>query len=184
MTLTAAPVLKTARLVLRGPQKSDLVPLTAMITGSARMDTMGGNGTEEDGWRTMMSAVGHWHWHGYGFFTLVERESDLPAGRVGILNHHGWPAPELAWHVFDGFEGKSVAYEAACAVRHWAGEALGLQPLISLIGEDNPRSQALAKRLGASEERRMDWKGYPTIQFRHLAHDDPRAVSQWEEVAA
>ena len=80
--------------------------------------------------------------------------------------------------MFDGFEGRSYAFEAACAVREWAGRSLGLEPLISLIAPDNLRSMRLASRLGATEERRDIVDGENVIFFRHLRYDDPRAQTQ------
>ncbi|KQB96939.1 GCN5 family acetyltransferase [Loktanella sp. 1ANDIMAR09] len=176
--MTPAPTLTTARLVLRGPQKRDLAAFTAWVTQSARMEAVGGKGTERDAWRGFIAGIGHWHWHGYGFFTVTERASGVAAGRVGIINHIEWPQPELAWHMFDGYEGRSYAFEAACAVREWAGRTLGLERLISLISPQNTRSIALATRLGAVEDRRDIVDGENCIIFRHLSHDDPRAVKQ------
>lgn len=176
--MTPAPTLATARLVLRGPQKSDLAAFTALVTRSERMDAVGGQESERDAWYGFISGIGHWIWHGYGFFTVTEKTSGMATGRVGIINHVGWPQPELAWHMFDGFEGRSYAFEAACAVREWAGGTLGLEPLISQISPDNTRSLALATRLGAVEERRDVVDGEKCIIFRHLAHNDPRAVAQ------
>lgn len=176
--MTPAPTLTTARLALRGPQKSDLAAFTAWVTRSERMAAVGGPGTARDAWRGFIAGIGHWHWHGYGFFTVTERTSGIAVGRVGIINHIEWPQPELAWHMFDGFEGRSYAFEAACAVRDWAGRALGLEPLVSLIAPDNTRSLALATRLGAQEERRDVIDGEKVIVFRHLGFDDKRAVAQ------
>ena len=184
MSLTPAPTLTTARLVLRGPQKRDLAAFTAWLTQSARMDAVGGPGSERDAWRGFIAGIGHWQWHGYGFFTVAERASGIATGRVGVINHIEWPQPEMAWHMFDGFEGRSYAFEAACAVREWAGRSLGLEPLISLIAPTNTRSIALATRLGATEERRDVVDGEDCIIFRHLSHSDPRAIAQAAEAIA
>ncbi len=178
MSLTSAPTLTTARLVLRGPEKRDLSAFTAWVTRSERMAAVGGPGSERDAWRGFIAGIGHWQWHGYGFFTVTERATGIAAGRVGVINHIEWPQPELAWHMFDGFEGKSYAFEAACAVREWAGRTLGLEPLISLIAPDNLRSMRLASRLGAMEDRRDVVDGEKVIFFRHLAYNDPRAMAQ------
>ena len=113
--MTPAPTLTTARLVLRGPQKRDLAAFTHWVTTSDRMDAVGGTGTERDAWRGFIAGIGHWQWHGYGFFTVTERKTGVAAGRVGVINHIEWPQPEMAWHMFDGFEGRSFAFEAACA---------------------------------------------------------------------
>lgn len=176
--MTPAPTLTTARLVLRGPLKRDLAAFTAWVTRSERMEHVGGTDTEGNAWRGFIAGIGHWHWHGYGFFTVTERKSGIAAGRVGVINHVEWPQPELAWHMFDGFEGRSYAFEAACAVREWAGRTLGLEPLISLISPANTRSLALATRLGAVEERRDVVDGESVIVFRHLAYNDSRAAAQ------
>ncbi len=183
MTLTNAPTLITNHLTVRGPQKSDLAAYTDFVTNSDRMITIGDNRSENDAWRSFLGSVGHWQWHGYGFFILEDTASGQPAGRVGILNHVDWPEPELAWHMFDGFEGKSLCFEAAIAVRAWAG-SLGLSPLISMIAATNTRSLALAKRLGATEKSRMTHSGEPTIVMRHLAHDHPTARAQLAEVTS
>ncbi|WP_342076537.1 GNAT family N-acetyltransferase [Yoonia sp. SS1-5] len=176
--MTPAPTLTTSRLILRGPQKRDLAPFTKWLTESERMDQLGGNDTVGNAWRGFLAGIGHWNWHGYGFFTVTERRTGVATGRVGILNHVEWPQPELAWHMFDGFEGRSYAFEAACAVRDWAGRTLGLEPLISLIAPGNTRSLALATRLGCVEEGREMVQDEAVIMFRHLRHDDPRAEAQ------
>jgi RimJ/RimL family protein N-acetyltransferase len=63
-------------------------------------------------------------------------------------------------------------------VREWAGQVLGLEPLISLIAPNNTRSLALATRLGAVEERRDTLDGENVIIMRHLRFDDPRTTAQ------
>ena len=176
--MTPAPTLTTARLVLRGPEKRDLAAYTAWVTRSDRMEHVGGTETESNAWKGFIAGIGHWHWHGYGYFTVTDRTTGVAAGRVGVLNHIDWPQPELAWHMFDGFEGRSFAFEAACAVREWAGRTLGLERLISLIAPSNTRSLALATRLGAVEEQRVAIQDETVIVFRHLRHDDPRAMKQ------
>lgn len=147
--LTTAPVLETERLSLRGPIRSDLTELTRFMTSSPRMQAQGETVSREQAWFGFLIAVGHWQWHGFGFFTLVERGKSLPVGRVGLLKHSNWPEVELAWHLFEGAEGKGYATEAARAVRGWAYQAHGFKQLVSYIDRENHRSQAVAKRLGA-----------------------------------
>jgi len=176
--MTPAPTLTTQRLTLRGPAKDDLAPYTDLIVTSPRMAVLGGNDSATDAWRGFIAGIGHWHMRGYGFFTVVETISGMPVGRCGILDHVGWPEPELAYHMFDNGEAKGFAFESAVAVRQWAGVTLGLGPLISIISPENARSIALARRLGAVEESQKSHDGEPAIIFRHLAHDDPAAIAQ------
>lgn len=180
--MTPAPTLTTRNLTLRGPEKADLAPFTQLVTASPRMAALGGNGTEMDAWRGFVSGIGHWHWHGYGFFIVCDRATGTALGRVGILNHVAWPQPELAWHVFDGAEGRSIAYEGAVAVRDWYGKTHDATPLISLIAAENTRSRALATRLGATAGEQITVDGDDAILHTHLPHDDPQARAQWEAI--
>ncbi len=147
--LTTAPVLTTDRLVLRGPESDDLPAFTRFMTSAPSMLAQGETITAEQAWFGFLAGIGHWHWHGFGFFTLVEQNTTQPVGRVGLIKHAGWPDTELAWHLFEGAEGKGYATEAARAVKSWAGGALGLDRLYSYIDRNNGRSQAVARRLGA-----------------------------------
>lgn len=114
--MTPAPTLTTRRLTLRGPERQDFAAFCDWATGSPRMQALGGPETRRDAWRGYLTDIGHWHWRGFGFFCVVENQTGRVAGRVGVIDHINWPEPELAWHVFDGFEGRSIAFEAACAV--------------------------------------------------------------------
>lgn len=151
--LTYAPRLETERLILRGPERSDLAPFTAFLTSSPRMIAMGEQATAPEAWFAFMTGVGHWQWHGFGFFTLtLKKDPSVPVGRAGVLNHARWPQEELAWHLFDGAEGKGYATEAARAVRRWAKDSLGLDRLVSYIHRGNLKSQRVAERLCATTD--------------------------------
>ena len=151
-TLSTTPVLTTARLILRGPKRDDLPPFTRFMTSAPSMKAQGETVTEQQAWFGFLTGIGHWHWHGFGFFTVVEQKTERPVGRVGLIKHAGWPAVELAWHLYEGAEGKGLATEAAIAVKTWAGKDLGLDRLYSYIDAGNTRSQAVAKRLGATTD--------------------------------
>jgi len=147
--LTTAPTLTTQRLVLRGPERSDLSEFTRFMTSAPSMNALGDTGTAEQAWFGFIAGVGHWQWHGFGFFIVAEKETGRPVGRVGLLKHSNWPDVELAWHLYEGAEGKGYATEAATRVRTWAYDDLGMKTLHSYIDYNNTRSQAVARRLGA-----------------------------------
>lgn len=150
--LSTAPKLTTERLTLRGPKREDLVPFTRFMTSAPTMKAQGETVSPEQAWFGFLTGIGHWHWHGYGFFTVVEQQTGHPVGRVGLIKHAGWPDVELAWHLFEGAEGKGFATEAAATVKAWARKDLGLGKLYSYIDMTNTRSQAVAKRLGATTD--------------------------------
>lgn len=172
MNLTSAPILDTPRLILRGPEKRDIEPLVAFLTDPLRSAGFGGYDNRHDAWRWAGLSIGHWHIHGYGYFTIEDRETGKPAGITGVWNPDGWPEPELGWVVFDGFEGRGIAYEAAMRARQWAYEDLGLTTLTSNIVPGNIRSIRLAERMGATFEREYQNVQMGTdLLYRHPGPD-------------
>lgn len=151
-SLTNAPRLTTARLILRGPRRDDLPAFTRFMTSAPSMIAQGETTTPEQAWFGFLAGIGHWQWHGFGFFVLEERSSGTPVGRAGLLKHSNWPEIELAWHLFEEGEGKGYATEAAQAVKDWVRDSLRLTRLVSYIDHSNTRSQAVAQRLGATTD--------------------------------
>ncbi|SNS18140.1 GNAT family N-acetyltransferase [Antarctobacter heliothermus] len=153
MSLTNAPRIETDRLILRGPEKADAEAVIAFLRDPLRSEGFGHIPLRGDAWRWFTMNVGHWHWHGYGYFVIELKDTGEAAGICGIWNPETWPEPELGWVVFDAFEGKGIAREAAERARAWAYDDLGMTTLTSNIVPGNSRSAALAQRLGATYER-------------------------------
>jgi RimJ/RimL family protein N-acetyltransferase len=145
------PVLETERLIMRGHLDSDFEPF-AKFTASERSKGVGGPSSRAEAWRATAVMIGHWHLRGYGMWWREEKETGRAVGRVGLWNPEGWPAPELGWVIYEQFEGKGMAYEAAFAARDYAYTTLKWPTLISLITDGNARSIALAHRLGAKHD--------------------------------
>lgn len=150
------PVLETPRLILRGPEPEDFEPLCAFMLDHERSWGFGSEKDRPKAWRWFALSIGHWALHGYGYFTMEWKETGTPCGLTGIWNPEGWPEPEVGWVLFEGYEGKSVAFEGAERARRWAYEDLGMSTLTSNIVPGNTRSVALAERLGARFERAYD----------------------------
>ena len=166
----SVPVIRTERLTLRDPRVGDLDAVAGFMA-SPRAGFVGGPMTRFDAWRNILTLCGHWVMRGYGYWTIEETATGRIAGRVGVHNHEEkWPEPELGWQVFDGFEGRGYAHEAALAAREQAGR-MGLGPLISLIVPDNLRSRQLADRMGAVVEREIDLLGKHVLMYRHPKGD-------------
>ncbi len=160
------PTLTTDRLTLRPPRESDLETLVA-FGQSERTAFIGGKRERFEAWRGFLAVIGHWALRGYGYWSVDTRDGDF-VGRVGVSLHDGWPEPELGWHLFDGFEGQGYATEAARAVRAHAYNVWGMGPVISFIAFENPRSIAVAERLGAKfESNGKDDGPHPYGIWRH-----------------
>ena len=174
MSLTNAPRFETERLILRGPEMPDAEPFIAFSADKERSEGFGYIPQRDEAWRWFALNIGHWYIHGYGYLTIEDKETGNPAGICGIWNPEGWPEPEIGWVVYEGFEGKGIAYEAAVAVRAWAYAELKFTTLTSNIVPGNTRSVALAERLGATFERE-----YENVQMGldHLyRHPAPEAL--------
>jgi RimJ/RimL family protein N-acetyltransferase len=167
------PVLQTARLTLRGPLPGDVAPLAAFMA-SDRAKWIGGPYPAEDAAEWLDTQAERWQRFGRGSWIAALQGSDTPVGRVGILEHDGWPEPELGWFLFADHEGNGYAQEAALAARAYCNGALGLPPLFSFIEPANTRSRALAERLGAVHERDARFRDY---DFRMYRHPGPEALS-------
>ncbi|MBN9676803.1 GNAT family N-acetyltransferase [Salipiger bermudensis] len=168
MIVPNAPRLETKRLILRGPEAADAEPMIAFLLDRERADGFGGYDHRGDAWRWFALNIGHWQLRGYGYFTIEMKETRTPAGISGIWNPEGWPEPEIGWVVFEGFEGRGIAREAAERVRRYAYEDLGLTTLTSNIVPGNTRSVALAERMGATYERTyMNYSMGEDMLYRH-----------------
>lgn len=164
------PVLTTERLVLREPRESDL-PAMIAFGESDRTRFIGGRQDRVGTWRIFLAEIGHWALRGHGMWSVDTRAGTF-IGRVGVIHHIGWPEPELGWHLYEGFEGKGYAYEAALAAREHAQTVLGLGSLITMIAADNHRSLSLAKRLGATLDCALQESGRLIHIYRHPLDDD------------
>src|SRR3546814_4544786 len=91
-----------------------------------------------------------WHIRGFSMFSVIERASGAGVGRLGPWEPDGWPAPEIGYGVSARFAGKGYAFEGAVAACDFAVEFLKWPELMHSIDPANTRSQALAKRLGAT----------------------------------
>ena len=171
-----APRLETGRLVLRGPEAGDAEPMIAFLLDRTRAEGFGAYDHRGDAWRWFATNIGHWHLRGHGYFTIEMKDTGAVAGICGIWYPEGWPEPELGWVLFDGHEGKGIAYEAATRVRRYAYEDLGLDTLTSNIVPGNTRSVALAERLGATYER--TYHNYNMGEDQLWRHPGPGALDQ------
>jgi RimJ/RimL family protein N-acetyltransferase len=165
--------LATARLELRMFREDDLDAYADMCADEEVMRFIGVGGPvgADVAWRQMALFLGEWALHGYGMWAVEERASGRLIGRVGFLNPHGWPACELGWLLARDAWGRGFALEAAQSARAYGRANLGVGELISLIRPDNMRSIALAERLGATRDRKIDFLGTDALLYRHPLAD-------------
>src|SRR5215831_4341537 len=150
------PGIETERLILRQWRAADVVPNTAMLSDplSGRFITADGKPVIEaaNGWRNSAIMAGHWVLLGFGMFVVEEKTSGTFVGRVGPFYPPGWAGFEVGWGIAKEFRGKGYAVEAARAAIDWSFATFELDKIVHCIDPENGASQAVARRLGASNE--------------------------------
>lgn len=163
------PTLETERLILRPYQLDDFDPLVTFYA-SDRAQYVGGPLSRDNVWRAFVGDVGQWHILGFGPLMIVEKTSGEPIGGVGINFPENYPEREIGWILYDGFEGKGLAMEAALCARDHAFNVLGWETLVSYIDPRNAPSITLAERMGAVLDRSAQTPNNdPCLVYRHTA---------------
>ena len=148
--LADTPVIETERLTLRAPRMDDYPAFEAFLA-SDRSGFVGGPMGRHEAWRAFGHLAGMWALKGCGTFVFNRNGDDRPIGSTGPWVPEDWPEDELGWTVWNAdAEGKGFAYEAAFAARAYAYKTLGWTTAVSYIDVENSRSEALARRLGAT----------------------------------
>jgi RimJ/RimL family protein N-acetyltransferase len=141
-----APTLTTARLVLRPMALADF-PATAAFLATDRSRYMGGPYDVRGAWGTFCHDVALWSLSGHGAL-MIEAEG-VTVGQVGLNAGPLYPETELGWLLFQGYEGRGYATEAAAALRDWGFANLSVTSLVSYMDHRNHASARVAERLGA-----------------------------------
>ena len=140
------PTLTTERLTLRAPTMADLDAYAAFYA-SDHSHIIGGPVDRATAWRFFSSDAGQWILMGHGWWMIDDGNG--PAGICGLHNPPHHADVELAWSLYAHATGKGYATEAARAAREWAGDRW--PRLVSYIDRTNAPSQAVARRLGATD---------------------------------
>ena len=171
--LIGIPVIETERLRLRGPKTADFEAMADFLA-SPRSAHVGGPVSRAQAWRSFGHLTGHWLHRGYSMFILADKTTDTALGMAGPWFPEGWPEQELGWSIWAAeAEGRGLAHEAALATRRFVYTTLGWNTAISLIAEENHRSQALAQRLGCTRDGSFIHETFGASQiWRHPAPEN------------
>ena len=160
--MSDVPEIDTERLLLRGWLDEDTEQWAELCADDEVMRPLGrvSGLSLADAWREMAMLAGHWSLKGFGHWALESRASGELVGRAGLFQPPDWPGLELGWTVARPHWGNGYAGEAAFAAMEWARDELGADHLISLIADENKRSQRVAEKLGMEQEGRAEVRGF------------------------
>lgn len=163
---TEIPVIRTERLVLRAPVADDF-PAYRDFLASPRAVHMGGPFDLRAAWGMFCNDLAQWTLYGHGCLMIDLLASGQTIGQVGINHGPLFPEKELGWFLYEGFEGRGYAFEAATAMRDWAFAELGLSSLVSYCDPANKRSIDLALRMDAEPDPGAKGQDPEDVVLRH-----------------
>ena len=164
------PVLETERLVLRDFEGADFEPMAGFYADPVSR-FYGGPCEREEAWRKFAVYPGSWTLRGYGPWALESKATGEYIGLCGLWFPEGWIEPEITWALLPRFHGNGFATEAARRALLAAYELFDWPTAVSVISIDNAASAAVATRLGATLERRVEYRYGPADLYRHAALD-------------
>jgi RimJ/RimL family protein N-acetyltransferase len=173
---SAAPVLTTERLTLRGHRADDFTDVAAMWGDPAVTRHIGGKPlSREEAWTKFLRNVGHWVLAGYGFWLVHETASGRFVGEVGCaelrrdLTPPRGGIPEAGWVLAPWAHGRGFATEAVRAALAWTAGRVGHGRSFCLIDPGNAGSLRVADKCGFRQIAQTSYKGGPVLVLERRA---------------
>lgn len=168
MTFLIPESIESARIRLRTAKDEDWAGLHEYYSDAECTTYTTLRPLSEDDTRHMVGSIGrHWKRKSYGPYVLEEKATGAVLGLAGLWYPKEWPEPEIKWALARRHWGKGYAGEAARAVQAMAAHHLPELRLISLIHFKNQASIRVALAVGATLERKMDFRGEVHHVYRH-----------------
>jgi RimJ/RimL family protein N-acetyltransferase len=175
--MAAIPTLKTDRLILRGPTRTDYPELLAMWSDPEVVRHVGGVPfSDEDVWSRLLKYLGHWELMGYGTW-IVRDKAGAFVGEVGLFDLHRdvvppLDVPEVGWVLARSAHGKGYATEAVQRILSWGEQHVSAKHFTCMIDVDNKASHRVAEKCGFHKAAQLTYKASPVVVYRRLPLGD------------
>lgn len=171
--MTAAPVIETARLILRPFRADDVDAQAAMLADPVVTRHLGGQPFgREDAWRKLLCGVGCWPVFGYGYWAVERRDDGRLVGQIGfadfkrVMTPSIEGLPEMGWLFAADAFGRGYASEAVAAGLDWIDTTLAPAEIVAIIDHDNAGSIRVAEKGGFAVREEATYRGTPILLFR------------------
>lgn len=173
--MSSGPVLRTERLELRAPQRSDLRGLIDLMAAQETRRFLGSAQANEKGqFDRLLRNVGGWTLYGYGNFIVRLQGKPDVIGSCGVF--HTWrgfgqgmdDVPEAGWIIRHDHWGKGIAGEAMRAILAWFDATHGPRRIAAMIEEGNAASQKVAAALGFLAYGKQVYEDSPLVLYERL----------------
>jgi len=169
----AAPLLETARLILRPFRAGDADAQAAMMGDAEVMRHLGGQPlSREDSWRKLLNGAGLWSLFGWGYWAVERRADGAMIGQLGFADFKRGMTPsienipEMGWLFAAAASGQGFATEAGRAALGWIDSAHGPDEVAAIIDAANAASLRVAEKLGFGDSEEARYKDAPILLFR------------------
>lgn len=170
LNVMCEPVLTTDRLILRRLQSTDLSVVVEMLADPLVMKySLKGPLSFEDAKEYLNDRIiAHYQKWGIGPWGVFTKEDAQFLGVTGLIMQEidGQQQVEIAYRLLPRYWKKGYAIEAACAVRDWRFEHLGISDLISIIDHSNDASIRVAERMGMVKVKDTIFHGFEVGLYR------------------
>ena len=184
------PELRTARLLLREWEASDLAHFAALNADARVMELLLGpmSRSESDALAQRMRA--RFEELGFGWWAVEAPGRASFVGALGLsaprFSAPFTPCVEIGWRFAAEHWGQGYATEAARAVLRFGFEDMGLREIVAFTVPHNRRSRAVMERLGMTRREEDDFdhplveRGHPLVRhvLYRLGREDWRAGVQ------
>lgn len=168
-----APVLETARLILRPFRADDVEAQAAMMGDPVVTVHLGGQPFgREEAWRKLLCGAGSWSLFGYGYWAVERREDARFIGQIGFADFKRAMTPsieglpEMGWLFAADTFGRGYASEAVAAGLDWIDGALAPREVVAIIDEANVGSIRVAEKAGFARRQLATYRGERILLFR------------------
>ena len=166
------PVIETPRLILRGHEARDFEAHCALWADPVVTRFIGGRPfTREEAWVRFLRHAGMWVRMGFGFWAVIDRETDMLVGEAGFHDLKRTLEPSLegtleaGWGFMPHMFGRGIASEVVSAMLTWAEINHAGRRITCMIDPRNAASLRVAEKHGFREFARAQYHGAPTILF-------------------
>jgi RimJ/RimL family protein N-acetyltransferase len=153
-----APTLTTDRLAIAPLAASRFERHFANMSDARVVEWLGSGQPQErvEAWRRFCQGAGMWSLLGYGYWAVIERQSDQMIGMGGFAKFERGIAqlerfPEAGWAFGHDAWGRGIASEFLAAALVWADGAIDAEEIRCIISPGNGASIRVAEKNGFTQ---------------------------------
>jgi len=144
-------VLETERLRLRRLSTDDAEFILRLLNEPSFIQYIGDKNvrTIEDARLYLLHGpIASYQKYGFGLYLIESKDSGAPIGMCGLLKREALENVDLGYALIPEYWSQGYGFEAAAAVKSYAGQVLGLERIVAITNTENESSIRLLEKIG------------------------------------